>query len=150
HEVRIAPFALAKTVVTNAQYLAFAPDHEVLRWDDVPSTELGSHPVVKVSWWEAYLFCAWAGLRLPTEAEWEYACRAGTTGPFSFDEPPSPAVMNYDGREPYAGGRPGPYRQRAVAVGELPANPWGLHEMPGNVWEWCADRWYELGRASCR
>jgi sulfatase modifying factor 1 len=79
--------------------------------------------------------------RLPSEAEWEYACRAGTTTPFSFGDNITPEQVNYDGNYPYAGGEKGLYRQKTVPAGSLPAKPWGLYEMHGNVWEWCAD-WY--------
>uniref|UniRef100_UPI0025F0C57D formylglycine-generating enzyme family protein n=1 Tax=uncultured Lamprocystis sp. TaxID=543132 RepID=UPI0025F0C57D len=80
-------------------------------------------------------------LRLPTEAEWEYACRAGTTGPFSFGDDITPEQANYDGNYPYRGNRKGLYRQETIDVASLPPNPWGLYEMHGNVWEWCRD-WY--------
>ena len=80
---------------------------------------------------------------MPTESEWEYACRAGSEGPFSFEGDLSPDRVNYDGNFPYAGGAKGEYRERTVAVGELAPNGWGLHEMHGNVWEWCEDRWHE-------
>lgn len=76
---------------------------------------------------------------LPTEAEWEYACRAGTTTPFSFGTNISTEQVNYDGNFPYAGGAKGQYREKTVSVKALPANPWGLYQMHGNVWEWCAD-----------
>jgi len=79
--------------------------------------------------------------RLPTEAEWEYACRAGTTGPFSFGDDIAPEQANFDGNFPYRGGAKGRYREETVDVASLPANPWGLYEMHGNVWEWCQD-WY--------
>ena len=80
--------------------------------------------------------------RLPTEAEWEYACRAGTATPFACGEQITPAQANYHGGYPYAGGQQGPYREKTVPAASLPANPWGLFEMHGNVWEWCAD-WYD-------
>jgi formylglycine-generating enzyme required for sulfatase activity len=88
-------------------------------------------------------------LRLPTEAQWEYACRAGTATPFSFGENITPEQVNYDGHHPYAGAAKGEYRQKTVPVASLPANAWGLHEMHGNVVEWCADWFaaYESGRA---
>jgi|HubBroStandDraft_1064217.scaffolds.fasta_scaffold00296_32 formylglycine-generating enzyme required for sulfatase activity len=76
---------------------------------------------------------------LPTEAEWEYACRAGTTTPFSFGATITPEQVNYDGNFPYAGGAEGLYRRETVPVRSLPPNPWGLYEVHGNVWEWCAD-----------
>ncbi|MGB0723190.1 MAG: SUMF1/EgtB/PvdO family nonheme iron enzyme [Gammaproteobacteria bacterium] len=79
--------------------------------------------------------------RLPSEAEWEMACRAGTSTPFSFGEDISPDRVNYDGNRPYRGDAKGLYREQTVPVGSLPANPWGFHEMHGNVWEWCADRY---------
>jgi formylglycine-generating enzyme len=79
--------------------------------------------------------------RLPTEAEWEYACRAGTTTPFSFGEDITPDQVNYDGNYPYHGSQKGRYRGETVEVASLPANPWGLYEIHGNVWEWCQD-WY--------
>jgi sulfatase modifying factor 1 len=79
--------------------------------------------------------------RLPTEAEWEYACRAGTTGPFSFGDDIDPDQANFDGNSPYRGTARGRYRQETVDVASLPGNPWGLYEMHGNVWEWCQD-WY--------
>ena len=85
---------------------------------------------------------------LPTEAEWEYACRAGMTTPFSFGETITPEQVNYDGNYPYAGGAKGLYREETVPVGSLPANAWGLHEMHGNVWEWCADGHRTYGEES--
>ncbi|WP_254045151.1 formylglycine-generating enzyme family protein [Thiohalocapsa sp. ML1] len=77
--------------------------------------------------------------RLPTEAEWEYACRAGTTTPFSFGDRLSTDQANYDGNYPYAGGEQGEYRAHALDVKALPANQWGLYQMHGNVYEWCQD-----------
>ncbi|MBF0141493.1 MAG: formylglycine-generating enzyme family protein [Magnetococcales bacterium] len=82
-------------------------------------------------------------LTLPSEAQWEYACRAGTTAPFSFGEDITQEQVNYDGNFPYRDGPKGEYRKQTVPVASLPPNPWGLYEMHGNVWEWCADAWHE-------
>ena len=99
--------------------------------------------MINVSWNDARDFCTWLGdgYRLPTEAEWEYAARAGTITPFSFGETITTDQVNYHGEFPYGDGAKGLYRKKTVEAGSLPANPWGLHEMHGNVWEWTAD-WY--------
>jgi hypothetical protein len=76
---------------------------------------------------------------LPSEAEWEYACRAGTQTPFSFGEQIDPSLVNYNGNIPYAGGKAGEYREKTIPVKSLPPNAWGLYEMHGNVLEWCGD-----------
>ncbi|MCP4696825.1 MAG: formylglycine-generating enzyme family protein [Gammaproteobacteria bacterium] len=80
-------------------------------------------------------------LRLPAEAEWEYACRAGTDAPFWFGDNITPEQVNYNGDYPYAGGKKGVVRGETAEVKILPCNAWGLYQMHGNVWEWCAD-WY--------
>src|SRR5512134_2588582 len=109
----------------------------------------GWQPIINVSWWDAKAYVEWLSrdigqlYRLPSEAEWEYACRAGTTTPFSFGETVTPRQANYDGNYTYAGGAEGVYREQSVVVGSLPANPWGLHEMHGNVWEWLEDVWHD-------
>jgi formylglycine-generating enzyme required for sulfatase activity len=99
-------------------------------------------PIESVSWSKAEAWCRKAGLRLPSESEWEYSCRAGSETPFSTGSTLSTDKANYDGNYPHGEGRKGEFRQRTVAAGSLPANPWGLHEMHGNLWEWCDD-WYE-------
>jgi formylglycine-generating enzyme required for sulfatase activity len=81
-------------------------------------------------------------LSLPSEAQWEYACRAGTTTPFSFGANITPDQVNYNGHYPYAGGKKGLYRQQTVPVASLPPNPWGLYEMHGNIYEWTQDHWH--------
>ena len=107
----------------------------------------GTRPVINVSWDDAQCYAQWLSAktgknyRLPTEAEWEYAARAKTSTPFSFGENITPKQVNYNGNYPYTDGKKGLYRQKTVPVKTLPANPWGLYEMHGNVWEWCAD-WY--------
>lgn len=113
-----------------------------------------SFPVGNVSFPEAEEFCrkltersrrtgqlpnAWE-FRLPTEAQWEYGCRAGTTTATAFGDRLSSTQANFKGR-PYNGGRPGPSLGRAARVGSYPANAWGLHDMHGNIFEWCRD-WY--------
>jgi formylglycine-generating enzyme required for sulfatase activity len=104
-------------------------------------------PVECVSWDDALAFCHKLGemdgwtYRLPTEAEWEYACRADTTTPFHFGETLSSTRVNYDATFIYARGKSGEYRQQTTPVGIFPPNDWGLHDMHGNVWEWCQD-WY--------
>ena len=79
------------------------------------------------------------GYRLPTEAEWEFACRAGTTTPFSIGNNATTDQANYDGSNPYNNNAAGEYRRRPLAIGSFGQNPWGLHDMHGNVFEWCWD-----------
>ena len=122
------------------------------QWEKVmgnnPSSFKGRrNPVEQVSWNDVQKFIeklnsrSGETFRLPTEAEWEYAARAGTTTPFSFGNTISTEQVNYDGNYPYGNGRKGEYREKTVPVGSLPANRWGFHEMHGNVWEWVQD-WY--------
>ncbi|MBL8398919.1 MAG: formylglycine-generating enzyme family protein [Candidatus Accumulibacter sp.] len=135
-------FWLADTACSQAFWQA------VTRSNPSDFKEVPRNPVENVSWNDAQSFVAelnrhLPGLqaRLPSEAEWEYACRAGTTTPFSFGGNIWPEQVNYDGNRPYASGKKGRYRARTVPVGSLPPNAWGLYEMHGNVSEWCAD-WY--------
>nr|VFK12724.1 MAG: Formylglycine-generating enzyme, required for sulfatase activity, contains SUMF1/FGE domain [Candidatus Kentron sp. LFY] len=150
YRVRIGnPFALGVTEVTFADYDRFAratgrklPDDEGWGRD--------RRPVIDVSWNNATAYAQWLSgetgekYRLPTEAEWEYAARAGTETPFSTGECITTDQANYDGNYGYAdcGARTGVYRRKTVPVGSLPANPWGIHEMHGNVWEWTWDCWH--------
>lgn len=118
-------------------------------WEHPGFAQDERHPVVGVSWRDATAYVDWLSgelrevYRLPTEAEWEYACRADTATPFSFGATISPDQANYDGNYAYGKGGKGQFREKTVAVGSLPANPWGLHEMHGNVWEWIEDIWHD-------
>jgi len=111
-------------------------------------------PVENVSWEDVQQFIKKLNklvpelsIRLPTEAEWEYGCRAGTKTPFSFGNNITSEQANYNGKYPYKNGPKGEYREQTVEVKTLPCNSWGLYEMHGNVWEWCQDWWQEdLGK----
>ena len=106
-------------------------------------------PVEQVSWDDCQEFRQTLArkeshkYRLPTEAEWEYACRAGTTTPFHFGETISTDQANYDGNYVYGKGKKGVYRKKTTPVGSFPPNAWGLYDMHGNVYDWCQD-WYGL------
>lgn len=141
HEVEVAPFALGKYAVTFEEYDCFA----IATGREQPSDwgwGRGRRPVVTITWVDAMAYTEWLSqrtgqvYRLPTEAEWEYACRAGTTTPFSFGTTISTEQANYDGNSSYGKRRKGTYRKKTVEVGQFPANALGLHDMHGNVWEW--------------
>ncbi|MBX3517975.1 MAG: SUMF1/EgtB/PvdO family nonheme iron enzyme [Rhodospirillales bacterium] len=149
HRVTIGSrFALGKYAVRFSEYDHFC---EVTKREKPEDQDWGrgQRPVINVSWLDAVAYCEWLTketgqpYRLPSEGEWEYGARAGTTTPFSFGGTISPKQANYDGNYTYGGGSKGEYRQRTVPVGTLPANPWGLHEMHGNVWEWVEDVWHD-------
>ncbi|MCP4643070.1 MAG: SUMF1/EgtB/PvdO family nonheme iron enzyme [bacterium] len=140
HTVRISgPFAMSVTEVTNAQYEQFDPSHKELRGKGLVSTE-DDDAAVFVSWHDAVAFCEWLSekegkpYRLPTEAEWEYACRAGTTTSYWTGDTLPEAFHKHQKTEwtPV---------EVSLKTGETPPNPWGLRDMHGNVEEWCAD-WY--------
>jgi formylglycine-generating enzyme required for sulfatase activity len=105
-------------------------------------------PVERVSWEDAMEFCHRLSQRfgrrytLPSEAQWEYACRAGTSTPFHYGGTLSTDLANYAGSATYANGPKGESRHQTTPVAHFPANAWGLHDMHGNVWEWCADQWH--------
>jgi len=151
HQVTVPPFFMGKYPVTQKQWRAVAALGKVdidLKSD--PSYFKGDNlPVECVSWNDAREFCdrlsrmANKTYRLPSEAEWEYACRGGTITPFYCGETISTDLANYDGNYTYGQGQKGQYREKTTKVGIFPANPFGLYDMCGNVWEWCEDGWHE-------
>ena len=151
HEVTVPPFFMGKYPVTQQQWrvVAALPKDKIDLKSD-PSYFKGDNlPVECVSWNDAQEFCARLSqmanktYRLPTEAEWEYACRGGTTTPFYCGETISTDLANYDGNYTYGQGQKGKYREKTTKVGIFPANPFGLYDMCGNVWEWCEDGWHK-------
>ena len=149
HEVAVGDFYMGRYAVTQAQWRWVAGLPQVEReLNPDPSNFKGDNlPVEQVSWEDAREFCrrlsaaAERTYRLPSEAEWEYACRAGTTTPFHFGEMITLELANYDGSS-YNDGPTGESRGQTVDVGTYPANDFGLYEMHGNVWEWCEDDWH--------
>jgi formylglycine-generating enzyme required for sulfatase activity len=142
HRVKISPFFMGTFAITQAQFRAIM--------NASPSYMVGDdHPVECVSWNAVVEFCALLSqktgrnYRLPSEAEWEYACRANTKTPFHFGTAINTDLANYDGRYVYRAGIRGEYRQTTTPVGSFPPNAFGLYDMHGNVWEWCQDFWHD-------
>jgi formylglycine-generating enzyme required for sulfatase activity len=151
HRVTIpAPFALGKYEVSFAEWDACVADGGCGGYGpDDHGWGRNTRPVVDVSWDDAKAYVAWLATktgklyRLPSEAEWEYAARAGAATAFSFGKTITSNDANYDGSTAYGDGAVGPNRQKTVPVGSFSANAFGLHDMHGNVWEWLEDCWSE-------
>jgi formylglycine-generating enzyme required for sulfatase activity len=152
HTVTLQKFYMGKFEVTQAEWRAVANLPKVEReLNPEPSSFKGDHlPVESVTWYEAEEFCKRLSnktarlYRLPSEAEWEYAARAGTLVPFAFGETITPDIVNYNGEYPTAGAPLGTNRRKTVAVGSLGfADAFGLYDMHGNVEEWCLDNWHD-------
>jgi formylglycine-generating enzyme required for sulfatase activity len=152
HCVTIQPILIGKYPITKAQWKEVAKMEQVSRpLKLIPSRPRGAqHPVVQVSWYEAVEFCerlsnkTGCTYRLPTEAEWEYSCKAGTTTPFHFGETVTSDLANYDASYQYRSEPKGHSHGRTVPVNSFPfPNFFGLSDMHGNVWEWCLDHWHD-------
>ncbi len=143
HRVKVPRFYLGQTQVTQAQWAAM-----------FPTTPVGARgndrlPVHSINWLDAIAFCERLSqktghkYRLPTEAEWEYACRANTTTPFACGDTIISSVANYNGEHPYRQAPRGEFRQQVTPVAKFPPNLFGLYDIHGNVWEWCLDEWFD-------
>jgi hypothetical protein len=138
HEVVVDPFRMGKYAVTNAEYELYDPAHArvwtALWGSDRPAeSEWPGCPVVDVSWYDGWVYARWLGYRLPTEAEWEYAYRAGGETAYCYGDDPA-GLAEYAWYEENSG-------ERLHPVGGRRPNRWGLYDLHGNVWEWCED-WY--------
>ncbi|MFC0251669.1 SUMF1/EgtB/PvdO family nonheme iron enzyme [Massilia consociata] len=144
------PFAMGRCPVTVGEWRVFVAatgwePHGEVDWADPGFPQTDAHPVVGVTWHDAQHYLRWLTeatgkpYRLPSEAEWEYACRAGTKTAFSFGDTIGPEQANYDATFTYNGGPRGPCRRGTTPGGMFPPNPWGLYDMHGNVWEWVQD-----------
>ena len=153
HEVTVPPFFISQTLVTQAQWRVVAGWPQELRAIEAePSNFNGDDlPVEQVSWLDAEEFClrlsryanrAW-DYRLPTEAEWEYACRAGTTTPFHFGETITSKMANYSASVVYQKEKKGKASNQTTPVKAFLPNAFGLYDMHGNLWEWCQDDWHD-------
>jgi formylglycine-generating enzyme required for sulfatase activity len=151
HQVTLPSFYMGKYPITQAQWQAIAATAKIdIDLETNPSNFTGNElPVERVTWYQATEFCKRLSretkqeYRLPSEAEWEYACRAGTTTPFYFGETITGKLANYDASNTYADEPKGEYRKETTPVGQFPPNAFGLYDMHGNVWEWCADTWHD-------
>jgi formylglycine-generating enzyme required for sulfatase activity len=143
HVESVKAFRINVFTVTNAQYELFEPDHKRYK-----KSVQDDQPVVNVSFWDAYCFAIWVGCRLPTEVEWEFACRAGTKTSYSFGDSISGTSVNCKDDDRDGTKERGPYLDRTVSLAErefkftghricYTANNWGLWHMHGNVEEWC-------------
>ncbi|MEM7770487.1 MAG: SUMF1/EgtB/PvdO family nonheme iron enzyme [Cyanobacteria bacterium P01_A01_bin.37] len=146
--VAVLSFFMGRFPVTQAQYEAVMGTNPATQYDG-DRVVASDKPVVSVDWDDAIAFCEKLSqqtgrlYRLPSEAEWEYACRAGTTTPFHFGETITTDLANYNGNFTYGNAPLGEYRRKPTSVGSFSSNTFGLYDMHGNVWEWCQDQWHE-------
>ena len=146
HIVYLDGFYMDQYEVTVDQFLQFC-DVKGRKMPEQPEWNKNNHPVVNVSWHDAKAYAKWAGKRLPTEAEWEYAAREAVKDVRfgNGNDIADPSEINFNGssehKESYSVS--GDYRQSTTPVGSFTPNAWGLYDMSGNVWEWCADRYDE-------
>ena len=151
HLVKLSAFYMGKFPITQAQWTTITKTKEIDRKLNAdPSLFKGADlPVEQVSWHDAIEFCKRLSREtgkyysLPSEAQWEYACRAGTKTPFYFGETINSSQANYIGNYTYGNGKKGEYREKTTPVDTFKPNSFGLHDMHGNVWEWCEDPWHE-------
>ena len=142
HQVSLNGFKMSKYEITFEQYDAFCEATIRIKPND-EGWGRGKRPVINVSWEDAVAFTQWigGGSRLPTEAEWEYTCRAGTTTPFNTGNKLTTSQANYEGNNPNNNAK-GVSRKQTLTVGSFSPNAWGVYDMHGNVSEWCLD-WYD-------